>query len=247
MHSDEEVQRGFKLAEDFDPSRVSEDDTTDLRALADAVDAVRASEARVRELVAEARANERSWGEIGIALGVTRQAARERFADKIPAQARDLHTANHERGPVDPPRARRVTRVVVDGRYSYETDLELEVGDEVLLPPSGMGGQWVARVTALSSDYTGPCRRILGLVRRHIDAEQQDAALAAVPITGFRAGTTLEASASCGHQVLLHIEGVNRAGRPTHVRYSCQECGGIPHTAGLGSADAWRRMAAGLA
>jgi hypothetical protein len=117
---------------------------------------------------------------------------------------------------------RGMARVVVDGRYSYETDLDLEVGDEVLLPPSGLGGQWVARVTALSSDYTGPCRRILGLVHRRIDAERQDAALAAVPITGFRAGTTFEVTASCGHQVLLHIEGVNRAGRPTHVRYTCQ-------------------------
>lgn len=85
---------------------------------------------------------------------------------------------------------RGMARVVVDGRYSYETALDLEVGDEVLLPSSGLGGQWVARVTALSSDYTGPCRRILGLVRRRIDAERQDAALAAVPITGFRAGTT---------------------------------------------------------
>jgi len=39
----------------------------------------------VRELVALARANGRSWGEIGIALGVSRQAARERFSDKIRA------------------------------------------------------------------------------------------------------------------------------------------------------------------
>lgn len=139
---------------------------------------------------------------------------------------------------------RGMARVVVDGRYSYETDLDLEVGDEVLLPPSGLGGQWIARVTALSSDYAGPCRRILGLVRRRADAERQDAVLAAVPITGFRAGTTFEVTASCGHRVLLHIEGVNRTGRPTHVRYTCQACGGIPHTADLGSA--WRRVAAGL-
>jgi hypothetical protein len=139
-----------------------------------------------------------------------------------------------------------MTRVIVDGRYVYETDLELEVGDEVLLPPSGFGGQWVARVTALSSDYSGPCKRIVGLVRRCVDVERQDAALAAVPITGFRAGTTLKVTASCGHQVLLHIEGVNRAGRPTHVRYTCEACGSVPCSAGLGSADAWRRLAAGL-
>lgn len=34
---------------------------------------------------------------------------------------------------------RGMARVVVDGRYSYETDLDLEVGDEVLLPPFRVG------------------------------------------------------------------------------------------------------------
>lgn len=85
MHSEEEIQRAAKLAEEFDPAGVPIDDTTDLRTLAEAVDAVRAGEAHVRELVARARANGRSWGEVGIALGVSRQAARERFAEKIRA------------------------------------------------------------------------------------------------------------------------------------------------------------------
>jgi hypothetical protein len=85
MHTDEEIQLAAKLAEKFDPSDISMDDTTDLRMLAEAVDGVRTGEARVRELVARARANGRSWGEIGIALGVSRQAARERFAEKISA------------------------------------------------------------------------------------------------------------------------------------------------------------------
>ena len=85
MRTDEEIQRAAKLAEDFDPSGIPMDDTTDLRTLAETVDSVRAGEARVRELVARARANGRSWGEIGIALGVSRQAARERFAERISA------------------------------------------------------------------------------------------------------------------------------------------------------------------
>jgi len=85
MHTDEEIQRAAELAEEFDPANVPMDDSTDLRAVALAVDRVRAGEARVRELVALARANGRSWGEIGIALGVSRQAARERFSDKISA------------------------------------------------------------------------------------------------------------------------------------------------------------------
>jgi 1-deoxy-D-xylulose 5-phosphate reductoisomerase len=83
MHTKEEIQRAAKLAEEFDPSDVPMNDTTDLRTLAEAVDSVRSGEASVRELVARARARGRSWGEIGIALGVSRQAARERFAEKI--------------------------------------------------------------------------------------------------------------------------------------------------------------------
>lgn len=85
MHSDEEIHRAAKLAEELDSSGVEMDDTTDLRAVAEAVDRVRAGEARVRELVALARANGRSWGEIGIALGVSRQAARERFSERLRA------------------------------------------------------------------------------------------------------------------------------------------------------------------
>ncbi|HEX4435357.1 MAG TPA: hypothetical protein VH061_01055 [Solirubrobacteraceae bacterium] len=85
MHTNEDIQRAAKLAEDFDPAGVPMDDTTDLRTLAEAVDGVRAGEAHVRELVARARVNGRSWGEIGIALGVSRQAARERFAEKARA------------------------------------------------------------------------------------------------------------------------------------------------------------------
>ncbi len=85
MHTDEEIERAAKLAEEFDPSDVPMDDTADLRAVAEAVDRVRVGEARVRELVALARASGRSWGEIGIALGVSRQAARERFSEKLRA------------------------------------------------------------------------------------------------------------------------------------------------------------------
>jgi len=85
LHTEEEIQRAAKLGEEFDPTDVPIDETTDLRMIAEAVDGVRAGEARVRELVALARAKGRSWGEIGIALGVSRQAARERFAQTIRA------------------------------------------------------------------------------------------------------------------------------------------------------------------
>jgi DNA-directed RNA polymerase specialized sigma24 family protein len=49
------------------------------------VDGIHASEAKLRELVELSRVHGRSWGEIAIALGVSRQAAHERFADKIHA------------------------------------------------------------------------------------------------------------------------------------------------------------------
>jgi hypothetical protein len=54
---------------------------------------------------------------------------------------------------------------MVDGRYVYESGLDLEIGDEVLLL-AGFSGDWAGRVTALSSDYAGPFKRIVGLVRR---------------------------------------------------------------------------------
>ena len=41
MHTENQIQRAAKLAEEFDPSGVPMDDTTDLRTLAEAVDAVR--------------------------------------------------------------------------------------------------------------------------------------------------------------------------------------------------------------
>ena len=83
--SDEELQRyAEQLASvDYEPDVVRVDDTRDLAAVADAADAVRAAEARLAEAVTVARAHERSWGRIGLALGVSRQAARQRFGTQI--------------------------------------------------------------------------------------------------------------------------------------------------------------------
>lgn len=53
------------------------------RAVAEAADKVRRDEALVTERVAAARARGRSWNKIAVALGVSRQAARHRFADKV--------------------------------------------------------------------------------------------------------------------------------------------------------------------
>ena len=87
MHTDEQIERAARFAETFDPAEagITPNDTGDLRAIAETIDVVRANEARIRELVFLARARGRSWGEIGIALGVSRQAARERFSEKARA------------------------------------------------------------------------------------------------------------------------------------------------------------------
>jgi hypothetical protein len=86
-HSDAEIEQAAARFEQWADTLTRNDfeDVTDLRAIAEATDSVRAGEARVRELVQLARANGRSWTQIGIALGVSRQAARERFAEKVRA------------------------------------------------------------------------------------------------------------------------------------------------------------------
>ena len=73
----------------LDPDTTEAQDTTDLRLIAEAASAVAAAEALLRERVEIARARGRSWNRIAIPLGVSRQAARQRFAgDSPPASAR---------------------------------------------------------------------------------------------------------------------------------------------------------------
>lgn len=83
-HTDHEIERAAKrferLADQLDPEVTRVEVTEDLRAVAAASEAARADEARLREAVGVARAHGRSWNEIAVALGVTRQAARQRFA-----------------------------------------------------------------------------------------------------------------------------------------------------------------------
>ena len=86
-HTDAEIEeaasRFERLAENLDPATATAEDLSDLRAVAEAADKVRRDEALVTERVAAARARGRSWNKIALALGVSRQAARHRFADKI--------------------------------------------------------------------------------------------------------------------------------------------------------------------
>ena len=88
-HTDEEIekaaQRFDELADELDPTSAEIEHTEDLRAIAAAAEAARADEVRLREAVEVARAQGRSWNHIAVALGVSRQAARQRFAHRRPA------------------------------------------------------------------------------------------------------------------------------------------------------------------
>jgi hypothetical protein len=80
----EEAARRFgQLADELDPATAEVEDLSDLRAIAEAAEQVRRDEALVTERVAAARARGRSWNRIAVALGVSRQAARHRFASKL--------------------------------------------------------------------------------------------------------------------------------------------------------------------
>jgi hypothetical protein len=80
---EEAARRCEQLADDLDPASVTAEDLSDLRAVAEAAEQVRRDEALVTERVAAARAKGRSWNRIAVALGVSRQAARHRFANKL--------------------------------------------------------------------------------------------------------------------------------------------------------------------
>lgn len=89
-HTDEEIDRAAKrfehLADQLDPDTAAVDDLDDLRAVAHAAQQARDDEVRLLEAVEAARAHGRSWNHIAVALGVSRQAARQRFAQ---AKAQD--------------------------------------------------------------------------------------------------------------------------------------------------------------
>jgi len=56
-------------------------DGADLRAIGEGLRAVAASDLNLAEQVAKARANGRTWTQIAAVLGVSKQAARERFGE----------------------------------------------------------------------------------------------------------------------------------------------------------------------
>jgi hypothetical protein len=69
----------------LDPAAVPADDVRDLRAITAAVDVVAQDQARLKDAVVAARANGRSWGMIARALGVSKQAAQQRYGEHAKA------------------------------------------------------------------------------------------------------------------------------------------------------------------
>ena len=67
----------------LDPAALASPDSDgqDLRAIGEALRAVAASDLTLAEQVPTARAKGRTWTQIGAVLGVTKQAARERFGE----------------------------------------------------------------------------------------------------------------------------------------------------------------------
>jgi hypothetical protein len=88
-HTDKEIeqaaQRFERIADSLDPATAEIEGTDDLRDVATAAETVKADDARLREAVLLARAHGRSWNHIALALGVSRQAARQRYANKARA------------------------------------------------------------------------------------------------------------------------------------------------------------------
>jgi hypothetical protein len=86
-HTDQEIQdaaeRFERWADNVDPTTIRWQETPDLAAIAQAADTLRADEQRLQDAVRIARQGGRSWNRIAAALGVSRQAARQRFNDQI--------------------------------------------------------------------------------------------------------------------------------------------------------------------
>ncbi len=83
----EQLQNALADAEawldSIDPAALASPDSDgrDLRAIGEALRAVAASDLELADRVADARANGRTWTQIAAVLGVSKQAARERFGE----------------------------------------------------------------------------------------------------------------------------------------------------------------------
>lgn len=80
-----EGERADAFLEGLDPAVDPADDPGELRRIGLALRDIEVSQRELRDAVAAARAAGRSWAQIGMVLGVSRQAAQERFGAKAAA------------------------------------------------------------------------------------------------------------------------------------------------------------------
>ncbi|GAB2758728.1 hypothetical protein GCM10027174_38920 [Salinifilum aidingensis] len=87
-HSDDEIEQAAhrfeQLADDLDPATATAERTTDLRGSLPPPKLHAPTRPGCTRQFKSPRAHGRSWNQIATALGVPRQAARQRFADKQP-------------------------------------------------------------------------------------------------------------------------------------------------------------------
>jgi hypothetical protein len=75
--------RAAVMLDRLDPATTPAEDTTDLRAIASAMTDLSLAETALTEAVAAAHAGGRSWARIGMVLGVSKEAARQRYGTSI--------------------------------------------------------------------------------------------------------------------------------------------------------------------
>ncbi len=82
----EELERAAAEAESWldslDPAATPAKDPSDLRRIGLSLRGLANEQREVDEAVAAARTNGRSWAEIGLVLGISRQSARERYGQR---------------------------------------------------------------------------------------------------------------------------------------------------------------------
>lgn len=97
----DELAEAESLLDRFDPAKLDSPgaDAADLRRIGEAADAIEHANDSLIAAVAAARSHGRSWGQIGMVLGVTKQAARERFGTPSPRKAIDQDPTSDKRRP----------------------------------------------------------------------------------------------------------------------------------------------------
>jgi hypothetical protein len=79
LHLDEIVTDTEELLDSVDPAMLNWEDPIELRRIGSANENLREASTELRSAVKAARELGRSWAEIGVVLGISKQAAQQRF------------------------------------------------------------------------------------------------------------------------------------------------------------------------